>query len=80
MPFLEQGIRFVVKYNLSTTHNIPTILQLNGESLTKSKIDVTEQLSQSSRAQIVLLLETHSTSVAKLVLSQYVLAVLTSSF
>ena len=49
MLFLKQSSRTVDKYQQNT------ILQLNVERLTKSKIDAIEQYAYRKRAQIVLL-------------------------
>ena len=52
----------------------PTILQLNIEGLTASKMNVLHHLAMQSEELIILLQETHSTDAEKLVLSNYQLA------
>ena len=52
----------------------PTILQLNIESLTASKMNVLHHLAMQSEALVNLLQETHCTDAEKLVLSNYQLA------
>ena len=52
----------------------PTILQLNIEGLTASKMNVLHHLVLQSEAFVILLLETHFTDAEKLVLPSYQLA------
>ena len=52
----------------------PTILQLNIEGLTASKINVLHHLAIQSEALVILLQETHCTDAEKLVLPNYQLA------
>ena len=52
----------------------PTILQLNIEGLTASKINVLHHLAMQSEALVILLQETHCTDAEKLVLPHYQLA------
>ena len=52
----------------------PTILQLNIEGLTASKMNVLHHLAMQSEALVILLLETHCTDAEKLVLPNYQLA------
>ena len=52
----------------------PTILQLNIEGLTASKMDVLHHLAMQSEALVILLQETHCTDAEKLVLPNYQLA------
>ena len=52
----------------------PTILQLNIEGLTASKMNVFHHLAMQSEALIILLQETHCTDAEKLVLPNYQLA------
>ena len=52
----------------------PTILQLNIEGLTTSKINVLHYLALQSEALVILLQETHCTDAKKLVLPSYQLA------
>ena len=52
----------------------PTILQLNIEGLTASKINVLHHLAMQSEALVILLQETHCTDAEKLVLPNYQLA------
>ena len=52
----------------------PTILQLNIEGLTASKMGVVEQLASKHQALVVLLQETHCHNTEKLVLSGFALA------
>ena len=73
MPFSGHGRFSVEKYRR------PTILQLNVEGLTRSKIHVIEQLAHRNRAFVILLQETHCTSAEKLVIPRYTLAGSTSS-
>ena len=49
----------------------PTILQLNIEGLTESKINVLHHLAMQSEALVILLQETHCTNAEKLVLPNY---------
>ena len=51
-----------------------TILQLNIEGLTASKMNVLHHLAMQSEALVILLQETHCTDAKKLVLSNYQLA------
>ena len=51
-----------------------SILQLNIEGLTASKMNVLHRLATRQEALVILLQETHCTSVEKLVLSNYKLA------
>ena len=57
----------------------PTILQLNIEGLTTSKIRVVEQLAHKNRALVILLQETYCTSADRLILPNYILAGFTQS-
>ena len=50
----------------------PTILQLNIEGLTASKMNVLHHLAMQSEALVILLQETHCTDAEKLVLPNYV--------
>ena len=52
----------------------PTILQLNIEGLTASKMNILHYLAMQSEALIILLQETHCTDAEKLVLPNYLLA------
>ena len=52
----------------------PTILQLNIEGLTASKMNVLHHLAMQSEALVILLQETHCTDAEKLVLPYYQLA------
>ena len=52
----------------------PTILQLNIEGLTASKMNVLHHLAMQSEALVILLQETHCTDAEKLVLPNYQLA------
>ena len=52
----------------------PTILQLNIEGLTASKMNVLHHLAMQSEALVILLQKTHCTDAEKLVLSNYQLA------
>ena len=52
----------------------PTILQLNIEGLTASKMNVLHHLAMQSEALVILLQETHCTDAEKLVLPHYQLA------
>ena len=52
----------------------PTILQLNIEGLTASKMNVLHHLAMQSEALVILLQETHCTNAEKLVLPNYQLA------
>ena len=52
----------------------PTILQLNIEGLTASKMNVLHHLAMQSEALVILLQKTHSTDAEKLVLPNYQLA------
>ena len=52
----------------------PTILQLNIEGLTASKMNVLHHLAMQSKALVILLQETHCTDAEKLVLPNYQLA------
>ena len=52
----------------------PTILQLNIEGLTASKMNVLHHLAMQSEALVILLQETHCTDAEKLVLTNYQLA------
>ena len=49
----------------------PTILQMNIEGLTASKMNVLHHLSMQSEALVILLQETHCTNAEKLVLPNY---------
>ena len=71
--FSERGGSAVDKYHR------PTILQLNVEGLTTSKIKVVEQLAHKNRALVTLLQETHCTSADRLALPHYSLAGSTQS-
>ena len=57
----------------------PTILQLNIEGLTASKMNVLHHLAVQSEALVILLQETHCTDAEKLVLPYYQLAGSSSS-
>ena len=52
----------------------PTILQLNIEGLTASKMNILHHLAMQSEASVILLQETHCTDAEKLVLPNYQLA------
>ena len=54
--------------------NIETILQLNIEGLTASKMNVLHYLALQSEALVIILQETHGTDAEKLLLSSYQLA------
>ena len=73
-PFLGcGGVHAADKYHRAT------ILQLNVEGLTTSKINVIEQLAHKNRVLVVLLRETHCISADKLVFLHYALAGSTKS-
>jgi len=52
----------------------PSILQLNSEGLTASKISVIEQLAYNNKALIIVRHETHCTTADKLVIPSFSLA------
>ena len=60
--------------HISNKFQRPTIFQLNIEGLTASKMNVFHYLALQSEAFVILLQETHSTNVEKLVLPSYQLA------
>ena len=60
--------------NIANKFRRPTILQLNIEGLTASKINVLHHLAMQSEAIVILLQETHCTDAEKLVLPNYQLA------
>ena len=62
LPFLE---------HIANKFRRPTILQLNIEGLTASKINVLHHLAMQSEALVILLQETHCTDAEKLVLPNY---------
>ena len=67
-PSSGRGSSSVEKYRR------PTVLQLNTEGITASKLNVIEHLATKHQALIILLQETHCTSVDKLVLPNFTLA------
>ncbi|XP_076823231.1 uncharacterized protein LOC143469422 [Clavelina lepadiformis] len=67
-PFLGRGSSSVEKYRR------PTVLQLNTEGITASKISVIEHLANKHQALIIVLQETHCTSMDKLVITNFTLA------
>ena len=60
--------------NIANKFRRPTILQLNIECLTASKMNVLHHLAMQSEALVILLQETHCTDAEKLVLPNYQLA------
>ena len=67
-PFSGRGSR-------NAPENLPpNILQLNTEGLTADKISVIEQLAYNNKAFIIVLQETHCTTVHKLVIPNFSLA------
>jgi len=58
--------------NISAT--VPSVVQLNIEGLSASKICVIEQLANRHKALIILLQETHCTNVDRLMITNFTLA------
>ena len=75
--FSERGnawIKLPFSGNIANKLRRPTILQLNIEGLTASKMNVLHHLALQSKALVILLQETHCTDAEKLVLPNYQLA------
>ena len=68
------GSNMLFSGHIVNTFRRPTILQLNTEGLTASKINVLHHLAVQHEALIILLQETHCTSSKKLKLSSFALA------
>ena len=68
------GKNYLLKVTLPKKFLRPTILQLNLEGLTASKMNVLHHLAMQSEALVILLQETHCTDAEKLVLPHYQLA------
>ena len=64
---------FLRRYTNASSYRKPTILQLNIEGLTASKIGVIEQRVYKHQALVVLLQETHCHHAEKLMLSDFAL-------
>ena len=71
-PFSGWGDKFLRR--IVKKFRRPTILQLNIEGLTVSKMSVLHHLATQSEALVILLQETHCTSAERLVLPNYQLA------
>ena len=74
MSFSGRGnirIKLLFSGHIANKFRRPTILQLNIESLTASKINVLHHLAMQSEALVILLQETHCTDAEKLVLPNY---------
>ena len=77
MSFSGRGnsrIKLPFSGNIANKFRRPTILQLNIEGLTASKMNVLHHLATQSEALVILLQETHCTDAEKLVLPNYQLA------
>ena len=77
MSFSGQGnacLKLPFSGNIANKFRRPTILQLNSEDLTASKMNVLYHLAMQSEALVILLQETHCTDAEKLVLPNYQLA------
>ena len=75
--FLGRGnvrIKLPFSGHIANKFQKPTILQLNIEGLTASKINVLHHLAMQSEALVIQLQETHCTDAEKLVLPNYQLA------
>ena len=75
--FLGRGnvkIKLPFSGHIANKFRRPTILQLNIEGLTASKMNVLHHLAMQSEALVILLQETHCTDAQKLVLPNYKLA------
>ena len=75
--FLGRGnvkIKLPFSGHIANKFRRPTILQLNIEGLTASKMNVPHHLAMQSEALVILLQETHCTDAQKLVLPNYQLA------
>ena len=75
--FLGRGnvrIKLPFSGHIANKFRRPTILQLNIEGLTASKMNVLHHLAMQSEALVILLQETHCTDAEKLVLPHYQLA------
>ena len=73
--FSERGnawIKLPFSGNIANKFRRPTILQLNIEGLTASKMNVLHHLAMQSEALVILLQETHCTNAEKLVLPNYI--------
>ena len=62
-------IKLPVSGHIANKFRKPTVLQLNIEGLTASKMNVLHRLAMQFEALVILLLETHCTDAEKLVLS-----------
>ena len=67
-------IKLLFSRHIADKFRRPTILQLNIEGLTASKMNVLHHLAMQSEALVILLQETHCTDAEKLVLPNYQLA------
>ena len=67
-------IKLPFSENITNKFRRPTILQLNIEGLTASKINVLHHLAMQSEAFVILLQETHCTDAERLVVPNYQLA------
>ena len=77
MSFSGQGnvrIKLLFSGHIANKFRRPTILQLNIENLTASKMNILHHLAMQSEALVILLQETHCTDAEKLVLPNYQLA------
>ena len=77
MSFSGRGnvrIKLLFSGHIANKFRRPTILQLNIEGLTASKMNVLHHLTMQSEALVILLQETHCTDAEKLVLPNYQLA------
>ena len=77
MSFSGRGnvkIKLPFSGHIANKFRRPTILQLNIEGLTASKMNVLYHLAMQSEALVILLQETHCTDAEKLVLPNYQLA------